>query len=265
MSKVVLVTGASSGIGLSIAEYLAGRGYKVWGGSRSAPPAEQFESVKLDVADDDSVMAVVREIIEKEGRIDAVVNNAGVGSVGAIEKTPVEDVRRLFEVNVYGPVRVCQAVLPSMRKQQSGHIINVSSMGSMLGMPFRGYYSASKAALDLITETLRMEVERFGIKACTVHPGDVRTGIADHRIVSGDMEDADYGETLKKVYENMNAGVDKGISPDRFGPVIEKILRSKNVKRSYYVGKPIEVLGVKLKNYLPSRWYEALLRKYFDA
>ena len=265
MSKVVLVTGASSGIGLSIAGHLAQRGYKVWGGSRSAPPAGHFESVKLDVADDDSVMAVVREIIEKEGRIDAVVNNAGVGSVGAIEKTPVEDVRRLFEVNVYGPVRVCQAVLPSMRKQQSGHIINVSSMGSMLGMPFRGYYSASKAALDLITETLRMEVERFGIKACTVHPGDVRTGIADHRIVSGDMKDADYGKTLKKVYENMNAGVDKGISPDRFGPVIEKILRSKNVKRSYYVGKPIEVLGVKLKNYLPSRWYEALLRKYFDA
>ncbi len=265
MSKIVLITGASSGIGLSIANYLAEKGYTVYGGSRSAPPTENFNAVKLDVADDNSVKDVIERIIEKEGKIDAVVNNAGVGSVGAVEKTPVDDIKKLFEVNVYGPVRVCQAVLPYMRQRGQGQIINVSSMGSMLGMPFRGYYSASKAALDLITETLRMEVEKFGIRACTVHPGDVRTAIADHRIVSADMEDEVYGETLKKVYENMNMAVDKGISPEKFGPVIEKILRSEHVKRSYYVGTFIEVFGVKLKNYLPSRWYEALLRKYFSA
>ena len=265
MSKIVLVTGASSGIGLSISNHLSQKGYKVYGGSRSAPPADNFEAVKLDVADEESVKEVVDRIIEKDGKIDAVVNNAGVGSVGAVERTPVDDIRKLFEVNVYGPVRVCQAVLPYMRQRQQGHIINVSSMGSMLGMPFRGYYSASKAALDLITETLRMEVEKFGIKACTVHPGDVRTAIADHRIVSADMEDEVYGETLKKVYVNMNTAVDKGIAPERFGPVIEKILRSKNVKRSYYVGTFIEIFGVKLKNYLPSGWYEALLKKYFSA
>jgi NAD(P)-dependent dehydrogenase (short-subunit alcohol dehydrogenase family) len=173
MKMVVLVTGASSGIGLAIANYLSKRGYIVYGGSRSAAPSKTFRAVKLYVTDESSISKVVEDIIDREGRIDVLVNNAGVGSAGAVEKTPLKDIRKSFEVNFFGVVRMTQAVLPHMRHQHFGRIINLSTLGSMIGLPFRAFYSASKGAMDLMTESLRLETERFGIKACTVHPGEV--------------------------------------------------------------------------------------------
>lgn len=265
MKKVVLVTGASSGIGQAIATYLAKKGYIVYGGSRKATPNEDYNVIKLDVTEDASVLAVVRDVISKEGRIDVLVNNAGIGSGGAVEKTPVKDIKKSFEVNFFGVIRMTQAVLPHMRKQQFGRIINMSTLGSMIGLPFRAFYSSSKGAMDLMTESLRLETERFGIKSCTIHPGEVRTNIADHRVISTKADDETYGKTIAKAFESLDSSVEHGKDPAIFGPLVEKIILSKKVKRNYYVGSFNEILGINLKKFLPYYMYEAILRKYFVA
>lgn len=265
MSKVVLVTGASSGIGFEIASYLSNKGYQVYGGSRTVLASANFTSLKLDVTDDASVEHVVNEIVEKEGRIDVLVNNAGVGSAGAMEKTPISDIKKSFEVNCFGVIRMCQNVLPYMRKQSYGKVINMSTLGSMIGLPFRAYYSSSKGAMDLVTEAMRLEVESFGIQACTIHPGEVKTNIGDHRIVSTSANDETYGRTIKKAFDALNASVNHGKDPKHFGPLIEKIILSKKSKRNYYIGSFNELLGVKLKKFLPYYLYEKILRIYFKA
>jgi len=262
---VILVTGASSGIGLAIANYLSKRGYIVYGGSRSAAPSETFHAVKLDVTDESSVSKVVNDIVGREGRIDVLVNNAGVGSAGAVEKTPIEDIRKSFEVNFFGVVRMTQAVLPHMRQQHFGRIINLSTLGSMIGLPYRAFYSASKGAMDLMTESLRLETERFGIKACTVHPGEVKTNIAAHRVISTTADDETYGKVIKKAFQSLDSSVEHGKDPNMFGPLVEKIITTKKVKRNYYVGSFNEILGISLKKFLPYHLYEAILRKYFAA
>lgn len=265
MDKVVLVTGASSGIGFEIASYLSKKGCRVYGGSRSVRASSDFASLKLDVTDGENISRVVEEIISKEGRIDVLVNNAGVGSAGAVEKTPIEDIKKSFEVNCFGVTQMCQAVLPHMRHQTYGRIINMSTMGSMIGLPFRGFYSSSKGAMDLMTEALRLEVERYGIQACTIHPGEVKTNIAAHRIISTDENDETYGRTIKKAFDSLNASITHGKDPKLFGPLIEKIILSKKVKRNYYIGTFNELLGVKLKRFLPYYLYEKILRAYFKA
>jgi NAD(P)-dependent dehydrogenase (short-subunit alcohol dehydrogenase family) len=265
MKMVVLITGASSGIGLAIASYLAKKAYIVYGGSRSAPSNENFNVVRLDVTDGESVKKAVDKIIDKEGRLDILINNAGIGSMGAVEKTSLEDIKKSFEVNLFGVVRMTQSVLPQMRKQQFGRIINMSTLGSMLGLPFRAFYSASKGAMDLMTESLRLETEKFGIGACTIHPGEVKTNIADHRVISTNVDDETYGKTIKKAFDKLDASVDHGKDPAMFGPLIEKIILSKKVKRNYYVGSFDEMLGIKLKRFLPYYLYEWILRKYFAA
>lgn len=265
MKKVVLVTGASSGIGFEIATYLGKKGYIVYGGSRSALKAENFHAIKLDVTSDESVKSVVDQIIAKEGRVDVLVNNAGVGSAGAVEKTPVDDIKKSFEINLFGVVRMCQQVLPYMRKHGEGKIINMSTLGSMIGLPFRAFYSSSKGAMDLVTETLRLEVDRFGIQACTIHPGEIRTNIGAHRIISADENDEAYGKVLKKAFDELNDSVDHGKDPALFGPFVERIIKSKKIKRNYYIGTFNEKLGIRLKKFLPYYMYERILKAYFKA
>lgn len=265
MNKVVLVTGASSGIGFEIATYLSKRQYIVYGGSRSAPKNDLFHVVKMDVTDEKSVKTAVSEIIEKEGKIDVLINNAGIGSAGAVEKTPIEDIKKSFEVNLFGVIRVCQAVLPYMRKQKYGRIINMSTLGSMIGLPFRAFYSSSKGAMDLMTETLRLEVDRFGIQACTIHPGEIKTNIAEHRIVSTSISDETYGKTIEKAFKQLNSSVNHGKDPKLFGPYIDNIIKAKKIKRNYYIGTFNELLGIKLKKFLPYYLYEKILKSYFKA
>lgn len=265
MNKIVLVTGASSGIGLAIATFLAKKGYTVYGGSRSAPSNNTFNVVKLDVTSDESVREAVQLILDKHGRIDVLVNNAGIGSAGAVEKTPIEDVKKSFDVNLFGVLRITQLVLPYMRAQKYGRIINMSTIGSTIGLPFRAFYSASKGAMDLMTESLRLEVDKFGIQACTIHPGEVKTDIANHRVVSINYKEEIYGKTFKTAFESLDKSVDHGKKPEIFGPLVEKIINSRKVKRNYYVGSFNELLGLNLKKILPYYLYEKIVKMYFNA
>ena len=179
MSEVVLITGASSGLGQTLATLMAQKGYKVYGTSRRAAPADlPYSMVKMDVGDPDSVHAAVKTIIDQEGRLDLLINNAGIGIGAPIETVQLENVKRLFETNTFGLIRVCQAVLPHMRKAGKGKIINISSIAAAFGLPYRGIYSATKASADMITEALRMETKDFGIQLCSVQPGDFKTNIS---------------------------------------------------------------------------------------
>ena len=164
MNKVVLITGGSSGIGKSIGEFLHHKGFVVYGTSRNPEKVVNaiFPLIALDVRDVDSINKAVAKVIAISGRLDVVINNAGVGITGPLEEIPTSEIKNNFETNLFGPIEVMKAVLPQMRVQQSGLIINITSIAGYMGLPYRSVYSASKGALELITEALRMEVKPFG-------------------------------------------------------------------------------------------------------
>src|SRR5258708_5663628 len=179
--SVVLVTGASSGIGAIAAAFLAERGYRVYAGARSAVTAAGVEPIALDVSDDASVTRAIEAILAKEGRLDILVNNAGFGIAGAIEDTSIDEARAQFDVNFFGVLRMCRAVLPAMRPRKAGYIVNIGSIGGLIAIPFQGFYSASKFALEGFSEALRLEVRPFGIHVVLIEPGDHRTSFTPNR------------------------------------------------------------------------------------
>lgn len=183
MKKVILITGGSSGIGKSVGIYLSEKGFTVYGTSRNPDSIKEhpFNLVKLDVNDTASITSAIEEVIEKEGRIDVLINNAGMGITGPLEDTPTDEMRKVFDTNFFGPIDVMKGVLPQMRIQQSGLIINVTSIAGYMGLPFRGIYSATKGALEIATEAIRMEVKAFNVEVTNVAPGDFATNIASGR------------------------------------------------------------------------------------
>jgi short-subunit dehydrogenase len=163
MSKVILITGASSGIGQRTAQHLHDKGYTVYGTSRNTVEGVEFNMLILDVTQDQSVKDCVQKVLEKEGRIDVLINNAGFGMVGGLAEATVEDVQAQFDTNLFGVHRMVQAVLNHFREKQGGMILNIGSFGGRLAVPYQGLYSASKAALAFYSDSLRMELMREGI------------------------------------------------------------------------------------------------------
>jgi NAD(P)-dependent dehydrogenase (short-subunit alcohol dehydrogenase family) len=264
MSKVIIVTGASSGLGFAIASYLSQKGNIVYGTSRSIQNSGQnFKTLAMDVCNADSVKQAVDSVLKEQGRIDVVINNAGLGIAGAVEHLDLNDVQKVFDTNLFGVVRVCQAVLPAMRKNKQGVIVNISSIGSEMGLPYRGAYSASKAALDRITEAMRMEVKKFGISVCTIQPGGIITDINKNRIMSPLPSTSPYKESFERTYQIINASVSQGLSADDFGPVVENIINSKRIKRSYRVGKSKEKLSVIIKKFFPDFVFEKIITNHY--
>lgn len=264
MPTVVLVTGASSGLGRALALLLHKKGYSVYGSSRNASHYDMpFPMLSLDVTDSTSIRKAVGQIIEREGRIDVLINNAGVGMGAPVEKAAIEDIQQLFDTNVYGVLRTCQAVLPHMRARRSGKIINISSIGSTVGLPFRGGYCASKAAVDMFSETLRLEVKAYGIEVCSIQAGDMQTPIKSNWIGSY-HPDADevYGDRIRAVTEAAAAEVDQGILPESVARQIELLLQKEHLKKSYAMGKPLQRISLFAKRLLPAAWFERIIMKY---
>jgi len=264
MNKVVLVTGASSGIGKTTAQYLIQKGFKVYGTSRNPKQNKlDFEMVTLDLNDVASIQNAVQFIIEKEGRIDILINNAGTGITGPIEETPTEEIHKAFETNFFGVIEVMKAVLPQMRKQKSGLIINVTSIAGYMGLPFRGIYSATKSALERVTETIRMEVKKFGIEVTNIAPGDFATNIAAGRYHTPVFENSVYKMVYQKNLDLMDAHVDSGGNPIEIAKKIYKIIENPNPKIHYKVGSFIEKFSIVLKQILPNKIYEYLITKHY--
>lgn len=267
MSKVVLITGASSGIGQSTAELLASKGYRVYGTSRKPKVAsvKGYQMIALDVMQVDSIENAVKTIIEKEGRVDVLVNNAGMGITGPVEDTPTDEMRKVFDTNFFGAIDVMKAVLPHMRKQGAGCIINVTSIAGYMGLPYRGIYSATKGALELTVEAIRMEVKEFGVQVINIAPGDVATNIAAGRYHTPVFEDSAYKEKYQANLDLMDSHVDGGMDPIIMAKKIEQVINSKNPKVHYKVGGFMEKFSIVLKRILPDKMYEKLLMNHYNV
>lgn len=256
----IIITGSSAGIGFTLAEYFGQKGHLVFGLSRKHVESEYFTTIPTDITDPMQIQNAIAHILAKTKTIDLVINNAGMGMVGPIEDSKQEEILRLFNLNVVGSVQIMSAVLPQMRAQKRGKIINISSIGSEMGLPFRGFYSASKSALDKITEAIRYEVSPWNIEVCALHLGDIKTKIAENRLQSEVSEP--YKRTFDKVYQLMNFHVESGTDPLEVAHYINELLTKKSWKAHYYFGKFGQKIGIPLKWILPQKWYENLMRKY---
>lgn len=265
MNKVVLITGGSSGIGKSIGEFLHNKGFIVYGTSRNPERIldSVFPLVALDVRDTASIQAAVAKIISISGSLDIVINNAGVGITGPLEEIPSEEIKNNFEINLFGPIEVMKAVLPQMRTQNSGLIINITSIAGYMGLPYRGVYSASKGALELITEALRMEVKSFGVHITNVAPGDFATNIAAGRyhapVLVGSAYEIPYGNTLKTMDEH----VDGGSNPNEMAEAVYSVIQAKEPRVHYKVGVFMQKFSIVLKRILPDKVYEKMLMNHY--
>ncbi|MGB5464350.1 MAG: SDR family oxidoreductase [Aureibaculum sp.] len=265
MPKVVLITGASSGIGQSISKYLAEKGMKVYGTSRHPKKdiKTDVDMLALDVTDVASIKKAIELIIKVEGKLDVLVNNAGMGITGPIEDTPTDEMRKVFNTNLFGAIDVMKAVLPQMRSQGSGLIINITSIAGYMGLPFRGIYSSTKGALELVTEALRMEVKDFGIQVTNVAPGDFATNIASGRYHTPVYKDSAYKIKYEQNLALIDADVDSGKSPEVMAKAIYRIINTASPKTHYKVGSFLEKFSIVLKRILPDAIYEKILMKHY--
>ena len=269
---VVLLTGASSGIGYDVAPLLVRYGYTVYGVARRVEKIEELASegvkaLSLDVTDEASMEAAVQQIIDAEGRIDVLINNAGYGFYGAIEDVPINEARRQFEVNLFGLARLTQLVLPHMRARGRGRILNLSSMAGRITMPLGAWYHATKYALESFSDALRMEVEEFGIDVVIIEPGDIKTpwGLiaADH--LEESSRNGVYAEQAQRVAANMRRlySPSSNLSePKVISRTILRALEARRPKTRYLVGfgaKP----SVFLHTVLPDRLFDKVARRIF--
>ena len=261
--KIVLITGASSGIGRATAELLASRGYRVFGTARdpdTVAPVRGVELLPLDVRDDASVASGVEAVLGQTGRIDVLVNNAGYSVVGAIEETSPSEAQALFDTNVFGVLRMVRAVLPAMRRQGSGTIVNTSSVLGFLPAPFMGLYASSKHALEGLSESLDHEVRGFGIRVVLVEPGFTKTQFGANAIHALQTIAA-YAGTSRQVSDTIIARTQDGSGPET---VAAEILRA--VERSHRMRRPVGFearLVSRLRRFMPAGPVDRSVRKAF--
>jgi NAD(P)-dependent dehydrogenase (short-subunit alcohol dehydrogenase family) len=265
MSKVVLITGGSSGIGKAMGEFLTQKGFTVYGTSRNPDKITNslFPLLTLDVRNVASIQNAIAEVIQKSGCIDVVINNAGVGITGPIEETPTDEMRSNFETNFFGPIEVIKNVLPQMRKQNSGLIINITSIAGYMGLPYRGVYSASKGALELVSEAISIEVKPFGIAIVNVAPGEFATDIAAHRYHAPIVKGSAYEKAYESTLGMMNSHMHSGDNPMDFAKEIYQIINNSKPKLHYKIGAFMQRFSIVLKRILPDRIYEAMLMNHY--
>lgn len=266
MNRNVFITGASSGIGKAIATYLTEQGCRVIGTARRLRQDFDgpFELIPLEVTDDVSVQHACELALDRLRRIDVLINNAGYGLSGPIEDTDIAAAKEQFDVNYFGVVRTTNALLPHFRANRAGTIINISSLGGLISLPFQAHYSASKYALEGYTEALRMELKPFGIQVCNVNPGDFNTAFTEHRkIVERTSEEYMAAfERFLAMYENDERN---GSSPLLVARLVARLIQEKRLKVRYTVGKPSQTIGVGLKRWLGPNLFEEILTKVWPV
>ena len=273
--RTVLITGCSTGIGRATAEHLAGKGWTVYASARRPEAIEDLrekgcKTLALDVTDEASMQTAVREVEAAEGAVGVLVNNAGYSQSGAVESVKLDDIRAQFETNVFGLVRMCQLVLPGMRRQRWGKIVNVSSMGGKLTFPGGGIYHGTKHAVEAISDALRFEVRPFGVDVVVIEPGLIRTQFAEaavSKIESGTTDDGPYGEFNAAVAE-ATAGVYEGPlarlggGPETVARKIEKAISRRRPKTRYPVTPSARII-LGIHTLLPDRGWDAFAGSSF--
>lgn len=268
--KVVLVTGASSGIGFDAAQALAARGHKVYAAARRVEKMEPLkakgiEVLRMDVTDEASMAEGVESILKNEGRIDVLVNNAGYGFFGAIETVPMEEARRQLEVNVFGLARLCQLVLPTMRKQGGGRIVNTSSIAGRSVFYFGGWYHVSKYSVEALSDAMRMELKPFGIDVVMIEPGAIKTdwGIIAARHLAESTKDTAYEPTAAPWAKTMDWAYRSNLisGPSVITRAILRAVDSRRPRARYRKGR-LSGTVIFLHWLLPARWWDALMRRF---
>jgi len=265
MKRTVLITGASAGMGKETAKLLASRGYTVYGAARRADKMQDLVAagvkiLTMDVTDDDAMTQGVNQIIQNEGSIDILINNAGFGSYGALEDVPIDDARYQLEVNVFGAARLTQLVLPSMRKNGWGKIINISSIGGKFATPLGGWYHASKFALEALSDALRNEVKQFGIDVVVIEPGGVKSewaGIAFDNLAKNSRGSV-YQQMIDKLSAYMKTANAKNAEPEVIARLILEAIEAKK-PRLRYVGGYMAKSAVIARKLLSDRMFDRMI------
>ena len=272
----VLITGCSSGIGAATAADLAANGYTVYATARRPETLKELadkgcRTLALDVTDEGSMAAAVAAVEDAEGSVGVLVNNAGYSQSGAVESIPLDDIRRQFETNVFGLIRMSQLVLPGMRRAGKGRIVNIGSMGGKLTFPGGGIYHATKHAVEAISDAMRFEVQGFGVQVVLIEPGLITTEFAHAAVASTDgLNDGPYADFNAKVgavtagiYESRLAGLVGG-GPEAVAEVIRKVIESKHPKARYTV-TPSATLGILQRQLTPDRLWDLMMRTQFPV
>lgn len=261
---VILITGTTSGFGRAMAQQLTACGHKVYGTYRR--DSKQIPGVtylKADVQDEESLKNAVNHVMELEGRIDTLISNAGMGIGGPLEFTSIEDSQRQMDVNFMGMVRLLNQVVPVMRQQRQGHIICISSIGGLMGLPYQGMYSASKFAIEGYCEALRLEVHQFGIKVTLINPGDFHTGFTSARSKNLAPEAMATYPSYSASIASIENDERSGLKPDYLARRICRIVSKKHPRNRYIIATFIQKTSVVLKAILPSKWYDRILASYY--
>jgi short-subunit dehydrogenase len=259
---VILITGATSGFGKAFAELFVKRGYRVFGTGRKADNSEVngVTMIPMDVTEDDSVYSAVEYVKEQAGSIDVVINNAGYGIAGAIEDTTIDEARAIFETNFFGIHRVCRAVIPILRAQGHGHIINIGSLGGVVSIPFQSFYSATKSALASLSDGLSMELKPYGINVTRIEPGDYKTGFTNARVMATNSgADSIYDQRCRAAIEVMEQDEQNGAESNQLANRLVKIVEMKKPGLVYREGMRIQTTLVSLLSWLPNRLVEKML------
>lgn len=257
MGKIAVVTGGTSGIGKETALALLQSGYTVYELSRRAEGLEGLRHIPTDITREDMVHTAVEQIMAETGRIDVLVNNAGFGISGAVEFTPTAEAKRLFDANFFGMVNMNRAVIPVMRRQGSGRIVQLSSVAAPIPIPFQAYYSATKAAVNAYTMALANELRPFGVTVCAVQPGDIKTGFtaAREKVIEGDdVYEGRIGRSVSRMEHDEQTGMDPAVA----GRFIARVARKSKVKPIYTIGLSYK-LFVFLVRILPGRFLNWLI------
>ena len=263
-NKTALVTGVSSGIGREIAQLLAERGARVFGSvrnSKSANPIRGVDLVSMDVTDDTSVNAAVQTIGQKAGTVQLLVNNAGYSFMGALEETSVDEARQQFETNLFGVLRLTNAILPGMRQQGFGRIVNISSVLGFLPSPYMGIYAASKHAVEGYTETLDHEIRRFGVRALLVEPAYTKTKIRGNSKFPKVALEV-YADERKRLTEAVQQNIEHGDDPRIVAEAVYQALTAKSPRLRYPVGKGVALS--RMRRFVPARMFDKSFRKQFQ-
>lgn len=266
MKKIILITGISSGFGKQTARLLAEKGHVVYGTVRKETAAEdKIVCLKMDLMNFDSVKQAVSSVLEKEGRIDVLINNAGMHTGGPIETSPIENIKLQMDTNFTGMVNLTREVLPVMRKQGGGTIINFSSIGGLMGLPFQAFYSAGKFAIEGFSEALRMEVRQFNIKIILINPGDFHTNNSANRrnfLAPTDSKDP-YNEQYLKTMAIIEKDEGNGWEPVVLAKKLVGIVESKNPHNRYIIASFEQKLAVALKYILPGKLFAMILEDHY--
>ena len=264
MSKIIIVTGASSGIGKSIAQLLSSNGFMVYGTCRDPKKYNitSFNLLQCDINNNNEIKDFIKYVINKEGRVDVLINNAGIGITGPLEETSQDDIKSAFQTNFFGPVEMIKQCIPIMREKNDGLIINITSVLGYFGIPFRGIYCATKSSMEIIGEVFSMELKKFNIRVVNIAPGDFKSDIISRRIDSRGNNFSVYKKDYLKSVKSANKHVENAQSPEIISKLILKIINTNNIKIHYKIGPFIQKFSIILKRILPDKLFEKILLRY---